>query len=97
MSENTEQSLDDITQHLIMMVKQKGSDMFLHVGAPITIKANKKFIRLKPVLKPGDVERIGYNFMSDERRKLFEKHRQVDFAISIACLLYTSDAADDSG
>jgi twitching motility protein PilU len=86
MSDTPDQALDDITQHLIMMVKQKGSDMFLHVGAPITIKANKQFIRLKPVLKPGDVERIGYNFMSDEKRKLFEKRRQVDFAISIAKL-----------
>jgi len=83
MSDESGQQIEDITQHLIMMVKQKGSDMFLHVGAPITIKANKKFMRLKPVLVPGDVERIAYNFMSDERRKLFEKHRQVDFAISI--------------
>ncbi|NNJ91184.1 MAG: PilT/PilU family type 4a pilus ATPase [Gammaproteobacteria bacterium] len=83
MSDESGQPIEDITQHLIMMVKQKGSDMFLHVGAPITVKANKKFMRLKPVLVPGDVERIAYNFMSDERRKLFEKHRQVDFAISI--------------
>lgn len=83
MSENQEEAIEDITQHLLMMVKQKGSDMFLHVGAPITIKANKKFMRLKPVLKPGDVERIAYNFMSDDRRKQFEKNRQVDFAISI--------------
>jgi twitching motility protein PilU len=81
--ENNSETFDDITQHLIMMVKQKGSDMFLHVGAPVTIKANKKFIKLKPKLVPGDVQRIGYNFMSDEKRKLFEKHRQVDFAISI--------------
>lgn len=86
MSETEDKALEDITQHLIMMVKQKGSDMFLHVGAPITIKANKKFMRLKPILKPGDVERIGYNFMSDERRKQFEKNRQADFAISIANL-----------
>jgi len=83
MSDETGQPIEDITQHLIMMVKQKGSDMFLHVGAPITIKANKKFMRLKPTLVPGDVERIAYNFMADEKRKLFEKHRQVDFAISI--------------
>ena len=83
MSEDTEEAIEDITQHLIMMVKQDGSDMFLHVGAPITIKAHKKFMRLKPVLKPGDVERIAYNFMADEKRKIFEKHRQVDFAISI--------------
>ncbi len=83
MSEENGQPIEDITQHLIMMVKQKGSDMFLHVGAPITVKANKKFMRLKPVLIPGDVERIAYNFMADEKRKLFEKNRQVDFAISI--------------
>ena len=83
MSDETGQPIEDITQHLIMMVKQKGSDMFLHVGAPITVKANKKFMRLKPVLVPGDVERIAYNFMADEKRKMFEKHRQVDFAISI--------------
>lgn len=83
MSENAGEAFDDITQHLIHMVKQEGSDMFLHVGAPVTIKAHKKFIKLKPVLKPGDIQRIGYNFMSDEKRKLFEKHRQVDFAISI--------------
>ena len=86
MSETAGQPLEDITQHLIHMVKNEGSDMFLHVGAPITIKANKKFLRLKPVLKPGDVERIAYNFMSDDRRKQFEKHRQADFAISIAKL-----------
>jgi len=86
MSENDGESFDDITQHLIMMVKQNGSDMFLHVGAPVTIKANKKFIKLKPVLKPGDIQRIGYNFMSDDKRKIYEKHNQVDFAISISGL-----------
>jgi len=85
MSED-DQPIEDLTQHLIMMVKQKGSDMFLHIGAPITVKANKKFIRLKPVLKPGDVQRIAYNFMSDDKRKDFEKHRQADFAISIGGL-----------
>ena len=52
MSDESGQPIEDITQHLIMMVKQKGSDMFLHVGAPITVKANKKFMRLKPVLTP---------------------------------------------
>lgn len=83
MSDAQEGQIEDISQHLIMMVKEGGSDMFLHVGAPITIKAHKKFLKVKPVLRPGDVERIAYALMTDQKRKEFEKEMQVDFAVSI--------------
>jgi len=83
MNDSTDGQIEDISQHLILMVKEGGSDMFLHVGAPITIKAKKKFIKVKPVLKPGDVERIAYALMTDQKRKDFEKNLQVDFAVSI--------------
>ena len=73
-----------IGAYLSVMVKNGGSDLFLHTGARPTIKGGFGFKVLDAALNFGDTERILRSMLSDKKMSEFEEHGEVDFSFSIS-------------
>ncbi len=70
--------------YLSVMVKNEGSDLFLHTGARPTIKGPFGFKTLDAVLQHGDTERILRAMLTDNRMAEFEEKGEVDYSFSIS-------------
>lgn len=70
--------------YLSVMVKNDGSDLFLHTAAKPTIKGPFGFRSLDNVLPPGHTERILRAMLTDTKMAEFEEKGEVDFSFSIA-------------
>ena len=74
----------DITPYLRLMVDKTASDIFLYVGAPVSIKIGGI---VRPVgsktLEPGAVRQIAYSLMKDDQIKEFEEVWESNFAIPL--------------
>jgi twitching motility protein PilU len=73
-----------IGAYLSVMVKNDGSDLFLHTGARPTIKGGFGFKVLDAVLEFGDTERILRSMLTDKKMSDFEEMGEVDFSFSIS-------------
>lgn len=73
-----------IGAYLSVMVKNGGSDLFLHTAARPTIKGGFGFKVLDAELQHGDTERILRSMLSDKKMSEFEEHGEVDFSFSIS-------------
>ncbi len=71
-----------IGAYLTLMVKNEGSDLFLHTGAKPTVKGGFGFKLVDSTLEPGDTERILRSMLTDARMKEFEEVGEVDFSFS---------------
>ncbi len=74
----------DIAPYLRLMVDKDASDLFLYVGAPVSIKIGGI---VRPVgtkvLEPGQVRTIAYSIMKDDQAKEFEHEFELNFAIPL--------------
>ena len=70
--------------YLSVMVRNNGSDLFLHTNARPTIKGSFGFKVLDNVLQHGDTERILRSMLPDKKMSEFEEAGEVDFSFSIA-------------
>ncbi|MFM1891138.1 MAG: hypothetical protein RLZ44_215 [Pseudomonadota bacterium] len=70
--------------YLNVMVKNDGSDLFMHTGAKPTIKGPFGFKALDAVLKPGDTDRILRAMLTDTKMAEFEANGEVDYSFSIS-------------
>lgn len=85
MSEEQERSLETrVGAYLAVLVKTKGSDLFLHTGAKPTIKGPDGFKSLDVVLNPGEIESALRSMLSDTKMAQFEKLGDLDFSFSIS-------------
>ena len=76
---------NQIEEWLKMLHDERGSDLFITVGAPPCIKVNG---RIRPVsdepLKPDRATSIGLGTMNDTQIRQFEQERELQYAVSIA-------------
>ncbi|MGF1525285.1 MAG: PilT/PilU family type 4a pilus ATPase [Candidatus Competibacterales bacterium] len=74
----------DIAPYLRLMVDKEASDLFLYVGAPVSIKIGGV---VRPVgtkvLEAGQVRQIAYSIMKDDQIKEFEHELELNFAIPL--------------
>ena len=85
MSEIAESSLD-LPSLLREMARQKGSDLFVTVGAPVVMKVNGKMSPLTDRtngLQPADARKLVLDAMNPEQRKQFEQTKECNFALSL--------------
>lgn len=69
---------------LALMVSLGASDLLLVPGSPPTYKVAMRFERpIASVLTPQDTERILSYLLTEEERRQFESHKQMDFAFSL--------------
>ena len=74
----------DIGYFLKMMIEKNASDMYLSSGAPVSIKVEGRIFPLgKAGLPPGMVKKIAYSLMDEGQVPHFEKHLELNLAISI--------------
>ena len=73
----------DFEKLLQIMVEKGGSDLFITVGVPPSIKINGKILPVtKQSLTPEQCREIVYDVMSDKQRAEFAEHNECNFAIS---------------
>lgn len=74
----------DLQALLRTMVDKDGSDLFLTVGAPPSIKV---FGRMQPMQRPpyrlNEVREIAYSLMNDDQRRQFDKSPEMNLAIMV--------------
>src|SRR5688572_13341613 len=74
----------DLQALLRTMVEKDGSDLFLTVGAPPSIKV---FGRMQPMQRPpyrlNEVKEIAYSLMNDDQRSQFDKSPEMNLAIMV--------------
>ena len=64
----------EVNEYLRRLAELKGSDLFLSVGAPATIKREGAFVKLgdEPMAK-GSVKTMAYALMSEKQISEFER------------------------
>jgi len=66
------------------MLKLGASDLHLTVGAPPLFRIDGKLHEVgEDTLDATDTLKLAYSIMSDDQRKRFEKHHEVDFAFTV--------------
>lgn len=67
---------------LKLIVEKDGSDLYLSVGAPPSMKVQGRLLRVgKNSLAPADVKRIALEIMDDDQSKDFDKKPEMNLAI----------------
>ncbi|MFO7705766.1 MAG: PilT/PilU family type 4a pilus ATPase [Halopseudomonas sp.] len=74
----------DVNDYLHRLAELKGSDLFLSVGAPATIKREGAFVRLgdEPMAK-GSVKAMAYALMSGKQIDEFERDLEMNLAVGV--------------
>jgi len=74
----------DITPYLQLMVQKKGSDLFFTPGTNVKMKLDGQMASIgKEILTPEVVTAAVRGVMTEEQRRVFEEHLEVDFAIAL--------------
>ncbi len=74
----------DISELLLFMNKQGGSDLHLSSGCPPLIRVHGEIKKLNvPSLSDEDVHKMIYDIMNDVQQKNFENDMDIDFAIAL--------------
>ncbi|MCC5949452.1 MAG: PilT/PilU family type 4a pilus ATPase [Nitriliruptoraceae bacterium] len=78
--------MQGVNEYLQQLVESGGSDLHLKAGGPayIRIDGDLKPVSQLPPVSPNDTERMAHDMMDTRLLNLFEEHREVDFAYSIA-------------
>jgi twitching motility protein PilU len=73
----------EFTDYLKLMVAKEGSDLYLTVGAPPSMRVHGQ---MKPIdkepLPPGATKQIAYKLMSPDQQAAFERNPEMNLAIS---------------
>lgn len=74
----------DINDYLRKLAELKGSDLFLSVGAPATIKADGTFVKLSDEALPkGSVKAMAEALMSAKQIEEFERDLEMNLAVGL--------------
>ncbi len=75
----------DIAELLIQTKERNCSDLHLSAGSPPMMRLHGELTPVEnDVLGRDDVHRMIYDILNDDQRRLFEEHRDLDFAIEVA-------------
>jgi twitching motility protein PilT len=74
----------DVAELLIQTKERGGSDLHLSAGSPAMLRLHGELMPLESqALARDQVHTMIYEILNDEQRRLFEEHRDLDFAIEI--------------
>jgi twitching motility protein PilT len=74
----------DITEFLIFAVNNKASDLHLSAGEPPNVRIHGEMRKFEtPVLGKEEIHDMVYDILSDEQRKTYEEHLEIDFSFSL--------------
>ncbi|MDE2217190.1 MAG: type IV pilus twitching motility protein PilT [Planctomycetota bacterium] len=72
----------DILELLLFAKKENASDLHISAGEPPMIRIHGDMRKIDvPLLSKEDVHKILYDILSDQQRKTYEEHHELDFAI----------------
>lgn len=84
MSDTNEAGPVDVFPYLQTLYERGGSDLFFSVGAPVHMKLEGISQALhEPVLKPGEVQQLAYQLMSQKQIMEFERDLEMNLAVSV--------------
>ena len=74
----------DVSDLLIQTKERGGSDLHLSAGSPPLMRLHGELTTIEdaPLTRDG-VHRMVYEILNDDQRRLFEEHRDLDFAIEL--------------
>ncbi len=74
----------DISEILTFSKEQDASDLHLSSGEPPIIRVSGDIQKVDmPALTKEDVHTMLYDILNDQQRKIFEEHKEIDFAIDL--------------
>ena len=74
----------DLNTLLKAMIDQGASDLHLTVNAPPVLRINGQLVRTKSEsLRSDDTQRICYSILTEEQKRKFEEHKELDFAFGV--------------
>jgi twitching motility protein PilT len=74
----------DISELLLFMVENKGSDLHLSAGEPPMIRIHGDMRKIDmPPLDKDEVHRMIYDIMNDQQRKAYEENLELDFSFAL--------------
>jgi len=74
----------DVADLLIQTKERSGSDLHLSAGSPAMLRLHGELTPIEDrVLTRDEVHRMIYDILNDDQRRLFEEHRDLDFAIEL--------------
>jgi twitching motility protein PilU len=72
----------NITPHLKLMAEKNGSDLFLTIGAQVSIKINGEMCPInRAIMEPGLVKHIAYSMMNEKQVREFEQTREMNLGL----------------
>lgn len=74
----------ELIDYLKTMLKENASDLYLTTGAPPMIKVHGDHLPVNDIkFERGDVKKIAYAMMDEDKQRLFEKNWEMNMALSI--------------
>lgn len=74
----------DISELLIFMVENKGSDLHISSGVQPVVRIHGDMTKIDvPPLDKDDVHRMIYDILNDQQRKVFEENLELDFSFAL--------------
>jgi len=74
----------DISELLAFTVKSNASDLHVSSAEPPFLRINGDMTRIKmPPLEAKEIQKMVYDIMTDNQRKRFEEHLELDFSFSL--------------
>ncbi len=74
----------DISELLIFMVENKGSDLHVSSGEPPLVRIHGDMVKIEsPPLDSDEVHNMIYDILNDQQRKIFEENLELDFSFAL--------------
>jgi twitching motility protein PilT len=74
----------DISELLIFMVDNKGSDLHISSGEPPVVRIHGEMRKVEvPALDKDEVHNMIYEILNDMQRRVFEEHLELDFSFAL--------------
>jgi twitching motility protein PilT len=74
----------DISELLIFMVENKGSDLHISSGEPPTVRIHGEMRKIEvPAMDKDEVHNMIYEILNDQQRKVFEEFLELDFSFAL--------------
>ncbi len=74
----------DVSELLIFMVENKGSDLHVSSGGPPVVRIHGDMMKIEvPPLDKDEVHNMIYDILNDQQRKIFEENLELDFSFAL--------------
>jgi twitching motility protein PilT len=74
----------DVSELLIFMVENKGSDLHVSSGEPPVVRIHGDMMKIEvPALDKDEVHNMIYDILNDQQRKIFEENLELDFSFAL--------------